>query len=149
MAITKNIAEMMNGNIRVESREGEGTTFYIELPFKKDVPHTLRPDPFKELPFMSATESEKQADYSDRRLLLVEDNELNLEIAKELISVTNARIDTAVNGQEALDMVTSSAPGYYSLVLMDIRMPVMDGYEASQKIRSQADRICRSFLSSP
>ena len=136
MAITKNIAEMMNGSIRVESREGEGTTFYIELPFKKDVPHTLRPDPFKELPFMSATESEKQADYSDRRLLLVEDNELNLEIAKELISVTNARIDTAVNGQEALDMVTSSAPGYYSLVLMDIRMPVMDGYEASQKIRS-------------
>ena len=85
---------------------------------------------------MSATESEKQADYSDRRLLLVEDNELNLEIAKELISVTNARIDTAVNGQEALDMVTSSAPGYYSLVLMDIRMPVMDGYEASQNIRS-------------
>lgn len=136
MAITKNITEMMNGNIRVESREGEGTTFYIELPFKKDVPHTLRPDSFKELPFMSATESEKQADYSDRRLLLVEDNELNLEIAKELISVTNARIDTAVNGQEALDMVTSSAPGYYSLVLMDIRMPVMDGYEASQKIRS-------------
>lgn len=63
------------------------------------------PIPFKELPFMSATESEKQADYSDRRLLLVEDNELNLEIAKELVSATNARIDTAVNGQEALDMI--------------------------------------------
>ena len=75
-------------------------------------------------------------DYSNRCLLLVEDNELNLEIAKELISVTNVRIDTAVNGQEALEKVSASSPGYYSLVLMDIRMPVMGGYEASRKIRS-------------
>lgn len=132
MAITKNITEMMQGSIRVESTEGEGTVFYIELPFKKGAPH-----PQQTLPDASkAGDAGTDTDYSNRRLLLVEDNELNLEIAKELISVTNVRIDTAVNGQEALEKVSASSPGYYSLVLMDIRMPVMGGYEASRKIRS-------------
>lgn len=140
MAITKNITELMKGSIRAESKEGEGTTFYIELPFQKGAPQPYHPDPFKELSLPQSAASDsghtgKDTDYSNRHLLLVEDNELNLEIAKELISATNVQIDTAVNGQEALDKVSSSAPGYYNLVLMDIRMPIMDGYEACRRIR--------------
>ena len=140
MAITKNITELMKGSIRAESKEGEGTTFHIELPFQKGAPQPYHPDPFKELSLPQSAASDsghtgKDTDYSNRHLLLVEDNELNLEIAKELISATNVQIDTAVNGQEALDKVSSSAPGYYNLVLMDIRMPIMDGYEACRRIR--------------
>ena len=77
-----------------------------------------------------------QADYSGKRILLVEDNELNREIATEIISMTNVSVETAVNGKEAVDKIAMAGEGYYDLVFMDIQMPVMNGYEATAAIRS-------------
>ena len=77
-----------------------------------------------------------EADYSDKRILVVEDNDLNREIATEILSMTGAMIETAENGKEAVDMVTASEEGYYDLVLMDLQMPVMNGYEATKTIRA-------------
>ena len=74
--------------------------------------------------------------FSGKRILLVEDNELSREIAVEIIGTTGVLIDTAINGLEAVEMITKSQEGFYQLVLMDIQMPVMDGYQATQKIRT-------------
>ena len=82
-------------------------------------------------------------DLTGRHILLVEDNLINTEIAREILSMTNAEIDTAENGQQALDRYTASGAGYYQLILMDIQMPIMDGYTAARAIRAsgQADAL--------
>ena len=78
----------------------------------------------------------QEQDFTGKRLLLVEDNELNREIACELLSCYGFELETAENGQEAVAMVAASAPGYYDLVLMDVQMPIMDGHEATRQIRA-------------
>ena len=126
MSIAKNLVEKMGGSISFESEEGAGTTFVIRVPFKID------PD---------ADKCEEQRDVSEKsikglHILLAEDNELNMEIAEFVLQNGGADVTKARNGQEAVELFRKSASGEFDAILMDIMMPVMNGYEAAKKIRS-------------
>ena len=126
MSIAKNLIEKMGGSISFESEEGAGTTFVIRVPFKID------PD---------ADKREEQRDVSEKsikglHILLAEDNELNMEIAEFVLQNGGADVTKAWNGQEAVELFRKSAYGEFDAILMDIMMPVMNGYEAAKMIRS-------------
>ena len=126
MAIAKNLVEKMGGTITFESEKGVGTTFVIRVPFKID---------------MDADKREEQKDVSEKSIkglyiLLAEDNELNMEIAEFLLQNEGAVVTKAWNGQEAVELFEKSRPGEFDVILMDIMMPVMNGYEAAKMIRS-------------
>ena len=126
MPITKKLVEKMGGTIAFESKEGEGTTFVIKIPFKID------PD---------ADSREEQTEVSGKsikglHILLAEDNELNMEIAEFMLRNEGAIVTKAWNGQEAVEIFRKSEAGEFNVILMDIMMPVMNGYEAAKQIRS-------------
>ena len=126
MSITKKLVEKMGGTIAFESKEGVGTTFVIRIPFKID------PD---------ADKREEQKDVSEKsikrlHILLAEDNELNMEIAEFVLQNEGAEVTKAWNGQETVERFRNSEPGEFDAILMDIMMPVMNGYEAAKMIRS-------------
>ncbi len=130
MSITKNLVDMMGGTIRVFSKVDEGTEFVLQFTFKLYEPEQVQPEQ------QTSVETKCANDFSGKRLLLVEDNELNMEIASELLCDAGFLVETAQNGQIAVEMVRNSPAGYYDVILMDIQMPIMDGYQASHKIRS-------------
>ena len=134
MAITRNIVDMMGGTIEVQTEQGRGTEFIIRLPLRlrSATGHAQTAAEPDVLP-------EAQADFRGRRVLLVEDNELNREIAVEILHEYGFLVDTAENGAIAVDKVRSSPAGQYDLVLTDIQMPVMDGYTATRRIRALND----------
>ncbi len=136
MAITKNIVDMMGGTVEVQTEQGKGTEFTVRLPLRIQSAHR-RVEKIPELdgPALPAA----RADFRDRRILLVEDNELNSEIAAEILSQYGFQVDTAKNGAEAVEKVQRSKTGGYDLVLMDVQMPVMNGYEATKRIRGLSD----------
>ena len=126
MPIAKNLVEKMGGTITFESEEGAGTTFVIRVPFKID---------------LDADKREEQKDVSENsikglHILLAEDNDLNMEIAEFMLQNVGAEVTKAWNGQEAVELFRKSKPGEFDVILMDIMMPVMNGYEATKKIRS-------------
>ena len=126
MSITKKLVEKMGGTIAFESKEGVGTTFVIRVPFKID------PD---------ADKREEQKDVSEKsikglHILLAEDNELNMEIAEFVLQNEGAEVTKAWNGQETVERFRNSEPGEFDAILMDIMMPVMNGYETAKMIRS-------------
>ncbi len=129
LSITKHLVDLMGGTIEVFSNAGEGTEFVLRFTFK--LPETEQ----AQLEQPSAGTAHAN-DFSGKRLLLVEDNELNMEIAGEILKSVGFLVETAQNGQIAVEMVQNSAVGYYDVILMDIQMPVMDGYQATRKIRS-------------
>ena len=126
MPITKKLVEKMGGTISFESKEGTGTTFVIRIPFRIDTDMKDR------------TEAEEKTETSIHGLhvLLTEDNELNMEIAEFVLQNEGAVVTKAWNGQKAVDIFRKSRPGEFDAILMDIMMPVMNGYEAAKMIRS-------------
>jgi len=124
MAITKSLVDLMGGSIQVSSEAQKGTEVVLRFTFKLFEPEQRISDG-----------SAPKKDFSGKRLLLVEDNELNMEIASELLRGAGFSVETAQNGQIAVEMIQNSPAGYYDAVLMDIQMPVMDGYQAARKIR--------------
>ena len=126
MPISKKLIEKMGGTITFESAEGIGTTFVIRVPFKIDLDVDIR---------------EEQADVSEKsikglHILLVEDNELNMEIAEFVLQNEGAEVSKAWNGEETVELFRKSESGEFDAILMDIMMPVMNGYEATKMIRS-------------
>ncbi|WP_408070327.1 amino acid permease [Butyrivibrio sp. JL13D10] len=131
MAITKSIIELMDGKIRVESEKGKGSLFIINIPFE-----VIADEDYCKKHNVAKQDAD---DYSKYTVLLVEDQAINKEIATRLLKKYGFKVDAADNGQIAIDKITSSAPGTYDLILMDIQMPVMDGYTASRAIRKLDD----------
>ena len=126
MAIAKNLVEKMGGTITFESEKGAGTTFVIRVPFKINLDVDKREE-LKEV-------SEKSI--KGMHILLAEDNELNMEIAEFVLQNEGAEVTKAWNGQEAVELFRNSEPGEFDVILIDIMMPVMNGYEAAKRIRS-------------
>ena len=132
LAITKSIVDLMGGTIEVHTSPGNGTEIVIRVQFRlakeSDIPKEETTDTDHAV--------ENTVDFSQKRLLLVEDNMINMEIASMILTQLGFTVETAENGQIAVDMTAASQPGYYDLILMDIQMPVMDGYTATRTIRS-------------
>lgn len=131
MSITKNLVDLMGGTIQVTSELDKGTEFVLHFTFK------LQEQEQAQAPSVAAAST---ADFTGKRLLLVDDNELNMEIAQELLCEAGFLVESASNGQMAVEMVQNAGAGYYDAVLMDIQMPVMDGYAASREIRRLEDK---------
>jgi CheY-like chemotaxis protein/two-component sensor histidine kinase len=138
MAITKNIVDLMGGTIDVKTEQGKGTEFTIHVEF------ALSDEPDKSQETQESIKK-KAIDFSKVRLLLVEDNEINREIASLMLEDAGFMLEVAENGKIAVEKVASSELGYYQLVLMDVQMPVMNGYEATKAIRGLSDRKLASI----
>ena len=133
LAISKQLVELMGGEIACESTPGQGSIFTFTAWFSVCAASDIVPNQGMEHP--GRGEKGAAFDFSDSRILLVEDNETNRQLAIELLKETGAAVDVAVNGRKAVTMITEGST-LYDLVLMDIQMPVMDGYEATRIIRS-------------
>ncbi|MDL2206880.1 response regulator [Eubacteriales bacterium OttesenSCG-928-N13] len=130
LAICRSIITAMGSNIELVSALGEGSefSFILTLPFADDEGESQH-----------ITETVDYAALKDKRLLLVDDNEINIEIADYVLRDGGMQVDHAVNGQDALDRFLSSPPGTYDAILMDIQMPIMDGHEATRQIRKSVE----------
>ena len=133
MAITKNIVDLMGGTIHLTSKQGEGSEFIVTL--ECELANKTVQDKQSSCP----KAEKKHLDYSGKKVLLVEDNELNREIATEILKSLGLKVDCAADGMEAVEIMSSEAGNQYDLIFMDIQMPKMDGYTATREIRTLND----------
>ncbi len=147
MAITKSVIDMMHGSITVESEPGRGTATTIDLTFPIDHSATAceQPADTEEKTGSASVCDLSAVDLTGRRILAVDDVEINREIAQYLLEMTGAEVDTAENGREALDMFLASGDKPYDIILMDIYMPVMSGYDATQAIRASQSPYAKTI----
>lgn len=127
LSIVKNLVEQMNGHVGVVSKKDVGSTFTVELPLNEA---QMADNAGEERP-----EKLDESRLAGMRILLAEDNELNRIIAKEILQMFDVEVDEAVDGKNALEQFEAKSAGYYAAIITDIRMPVMDGYEMSERIR--------------
>ncbi len=135
MTIAQNIVRMMNGNIGVESSPGAGSTFTVTLFLKLQSKADSGAGHTESMQKVTSQKTFQELVFDKCRILLVEDNDINREIAEEIIGSTGIIVESVTNGQEAVEQVLKKGAGYYDLIFMDIQMPVMDGYKATREIR--------------
>ncbi|MDY5810918.1 MAG: response regulator [Treponema sp.] len=135
LAVTKSLVDIMDGSIFVKSEEGKGSEFLVCFDFDNAKPNDIHVETKKQ----NVYETDVIESFKNVRLLLVEDNEFNREIAEELLKSVGFIIDCAEVGKQAVQMVNDSPADFYKVILMDVMMPVMNGYEATKKIRSLKD----------
>ena len=137
MAITRNLVEAMGGTIDVESEPGQGSCFEVLIDLKIAENRTVA---------LAAQEGERDGNIlQGMRFLCAEDNELNAEILTELLKIEGAECTICENGEEILKVFEQSAPGDYDMILMDIQMPVLNGYEATKAIRRSSHKLAKTI----
>ena len=128
LSLAKRLVEMMGGRITCESKRGVGSTFFVTVSLRLQTEADIAKESIQE-------QHALEVDFGGKKVLLVEDNELNREIATDILEDEGMLVETAVNGEEAVRAVAEKGQDYYDFVLMDIQMPVMNGYEATTEIR--------------
>lgn len=136
MTITENIVRMMNGTIEVESELEKGSKFTVTLSLEVYQKEQINDGDLKEAFTTGGGREERQPELSGKRVLLVEDNDINREIVMELLQMEQVETEAVENGKRALEVFEASVPGTYHAILMDVQMPVMNGYEAAAAIRN-------------
>ena len=136
MSVVKSFVDLLGGDITVKSKLGEGTTFTVTLPFRMQERKQYTDPVSGRVMSREYDENNKEMiSFSGKKVLLVEDNEMNREISTEILAEEGMIVDTAEDGTVAVGMLREKGPGYYDFILMDIQMPVMNGYEATKAIR--------------
>ena len=136
MSVVKSFVELMGGTVTVKSKQGEGSAFTIILPFRLQNGENYTDPVTGEVVFQDVkTIPISGKEFTGKKALLVEDNELNREIATDILEEEGLSVEEATDGAAAVEIMKTKGPRYYDFILMDIQMPVMNGYEATKLIR--------------